>query len=76
MASSKSKHVDMLSETVDIIKLCQTKIILLLIFEEIFSVPFEIPLKMAATPHGHLKNMVNRFCLKMYETRLRIGRRK
>jgi hypothetical protein len=58
MASSKPKHVAMFSEIIYIIKLCQTKIILLLIIEEILFVPFEIPLKMSSIPHGVLKNMV------------------
>jgi len=48
---------------------------LLLIFEEIIFVPFEIPLKTPSFPHD-LKNMVNKFSLKIYETHLELRRRK
>lgn len=48
---------------------------LLLIFEEIIFVPLEIPPKMPSFPRD-VKNVVNMFSLKIYETRLKIRRRK
>jgi len=76
MASSEPKHIAMFCEISYTIKLGYTKIILLLIIEEFLFVSFEIPLKIPSIPHGDLKNIVNRFCLKIYETRLKLKRRK